>query len=70
MLFRSDQQKLKVAVDTIARQGEPIEQYVNIKYAVPESRYKAWPASLQAIFAPARVVGTGTEVFKFAKDEK
>jgi hypothetical protein len=63
-----DQAALKTAVDTIAKQGEPIEQYVNVKYTVPESRYSAWPDSLKAIFEPARSVGVGRETYKIAKD--
>jgi hypothetical protein len=63
-----DQAELKKSVEIIASQGEPVEQYVNIKYAVPESKYNAWPESLKAIFAPARSVGVGRETFKFNKE--
>lgn len=65
-----DQDELKKSIDQIADSGEPIEQYVSVKYTVMESKYNAWPDSLKAIFAPARSVGVGRETFKIVKDAK
>jgi hypothetical protein len=62
-----DQGALKKAVDTIASYGEPIEDYVTVKYSVPETKYNAWPESIKTVFAPARTVGTGKPTFKIEK---
>ena len=62
-----DQAALKKAVQTIASYGEPVEDYVTVKYSVPETKYTAWPESIKAVFASARTVGTGKPTFKIEK---
>jgi hypothetical protein len=62
-----DQTALKKAVQTIASYGEPVEDYVTVKYSVPETKYTAWPESIKTVFAPARTVGTGKPTFKIEK---
>jgi len=62
-----DQKLLAQAVAELAATGEPIDDYVTTEYSVPESKYTAWPSSLQSIFARARTVGTGKPTFKIEK---
>ncbi len=59
-----DQSELAKSVEKIRKTGEPIDQYVTVKYTVAESKWNAWPESLRSIFAPARSVGVGRETFK------
>ncbi len=46
--------------------GDPAE-YLETKYVVRESRFKAWPASLQALFMPARTTGRGRPTYKLER---
>jgi len=62
-----DQGALRRAATAIAAMNEPVEDYVTIKYSVPESKYKAWPQSIKAIFDPARTVNTKKPTFKIEK---
>ena len=55
-----DQATLARAVAVIRDEWkEDPEDYVQIKYSVPEGRYQAWPQSIKRIFDPARVVKAG-----------
>lgn len=65
-----DQASLRKAIEKIRSFGEPVEDYVNVKYSVPETKYNAWPESLKSIFAPARTVKTGKQTFKIERREK
>lgn len=40
------------------------EQYINIEYDIPESRFKAWPVDLQNLFMDARTVSQGATSVK------
>ncbi len=46
--------------------GDPAE-YLDVKYVVREARFKAWPASLQALFVPARTTGRGKPTYKLER---
>ncbi len=54
-----DQAKLAGAVEAIRGWGEDPADYVAIEVKVAEGRFTAWPPKLQALFQPARTVGTG-----------
>lgn len=54
-----DQTQLAAAIETLRAWGETPTDYVAIEVKVPESRFTAWPPKLQALFQPARTVGTG-----------
>jgi hypothetical protein len=54
-------------IEALKAMGEPIEDYVTTVIKVSEAKYKAWPTSLQTMFAPARTVGTGKQTFKIEK---
>lgn len=65
-----DQDRLALTVEALKAMGEPIEDYVTTVIKVSEAKYKAWPTSLQTMFAPARTVGTGKQTFKIEKVKK
>lgn len=54
-----DQALLKAMAQRIAATGDEIEDYIDIKLSVPESRYGNWPLTLQQQFAAARTVDSG-----------
>jgi len=58
-----DQPQLAACAGRIAAAGETVTDYIDIKYAVSESRYKNWPATLQQQFAAARTVEPGKPSF-------
>ena len=58
-----DQKKLKAIAERIVASGEAVESYLDVKLAVPESRYTNWPPALQQQFADARTVEAGKAVF-------
>ena len=59
-----DQAKLVAAIATVQQWGEPVTDYVDIKYSVPEKRYEAWPLTIKKVFEPARTVSPGKPKFK------
>lgn len=65
-----DQPILRQIARTIADEWkEDVNEYLTVKLDVPESRFKAWPASIRAIFEPARTVETGSPVYKLELHE-
>lgn len=58
-----DQKQLATLAERIAAAGDPVGDYIDIKYSVSESRYKNWPATLQQQFASARTVEAGKPSF-------
>lgn len=59
-----DQKRLAEVAERIVASGEPVEDYLDIKLSVPESRYNNWPPALKAQFAPARTVEPGKASFR------
>jgi hypothetical protein len=55
-----DQKKLITACQELEATGQDATEYVTTEIKVAESRYKAWPASVQKIFEPARTTKSGT----------
>ena len=60
-----DQSKLAGIVDTIRKAGDDPSQYVQVKYSVPETNFKAWPDAIRKVFAPARTVKPGKPKVEF-----
>lgn len=58
-----DQEALERAIEVITSWGESPRDYVTVKLAVPETKFKAWPASIRKVFEPARTVGVGKPSF-------
>jgi hypothetical protein len=50
---------LKEMVERIVASGDRVEDYIDIKLSVSESRYINWPPALQQQFAAARTVEEG-----------
>ncbi len=63
-----DQKKLKAIAERIAASGEAIESYLDVKFAVSESRYTNWPPALQQQFADARTVEAGKPAITLSRD--
>ena len=65
-----DQAQLASVASTIAREwGDEPQQYMRLKYEVPESAYNNWPDSLRALFEPARTVKAGKPKFTIEQKE-
>ena len=64
-----DQNKLKAIAQRIVSSGEAIEDYIDMKLSISESRYTNWPATLQKQFSEARTVQAGKPVFTLNLDE-
>ena len=58
-----DQTKLPAIWDRIAATGDDPRQYIEVKYSINETKYKAWPDTLKQPFAPARTVTPGKPKF-------
>jgi hypothetical protein len=50
---------LKATAERIVASGDKVEDYIDIKLSVSESRYTNWPTALQEQFAAARTVEEG-----------
>lgn len=54
-----DQAQLPAIWDRIAASGDDPRQYIEVKYSVSETKYKAWPDTLKQPFSTARTVTPG-----------
>ena len=54
----------------IAASGERVEDYLDIEFSVPESRFNNWPAALREQFEPARTVKPGKSSYDLAIDSE
>lgn len=54
-----NQDILKEMAERIVASGDKVEDYIDIKLSVSESRYTNWPTALQQQFAAARTVEEG-----------
>lgn len=59
---------LKEMAERIVAAGDKIEDYIDIKMSVPETRYSNWPQALQQQFAAARTVEEGKPVITLTLD--
>jgi hypothetical protein len=50
---------LKEMAERIVASGDKVEDYIDVKLSVSESRYTNWPTALQEQFAAARTVEEG-----------
>jgi len=64
-----DQQRLKDIAQRIAASGDRVEDYIDAKLSVSESRYTNWPPTLQQQFAAARTVEAGKPTFTLTVKE-
>lgn len=63
-----DQKKLGEIAARIVAAGDTVEHFLDVKLAVPESRFIHWPPSLQQGFAAARTVEPGKPSFTLSFD--
>lgn len=56
--------ELKTIAERITASGENVDDYLDIRLSVPESRFTHWPPSLQQQFAAARTVEPGKPSFR------
>ena len=60
-----DQSILKEVYQKIKDADDDPDNYINVKYAVPEKKFSAFPAPVQNMFNPARTVKTGKPKLTF-----
>ena len=58
-----DQRQLAAIAQRIVASGDKLEDYIDLKYAVSESRFTNWPEGLREQFASARTVAAGKPGF-------
>ena len=63
-----DQSVLGEIARRIAASGEQVEDYIDIEFSIPESRFNALPPAWRDQFAPARTVKPGKQSFKLSFD--
>jgi hypothetical protein len=59
---------LKEMAERIVASGDKVEDYIDIKLSVSESRYTNWPQALQEQFAAARTVEEGKPTITLTLD--
>ena len=65
-----DQKQLSEIAERIVASGEKVDGYLDIKLAVPESRFTNWPPTLQQQFASARTTQPGKANFRLSLNEE
>ena len=66
---RWDQTQLATIAQRIAASGEPVDEYLDIAFAVSEARFNNWPSALREQFAPARTVQSCKPTFRLTIEE-
>jgi hypothetical protein len=61
-----DQALLAEIAQRIAAAGDPVSDYIDTDYSIPESRYNAWPSTLKETFSKARTVKPGKTSYRLA----
>lgn len=61
-----DQARLSEMAARITAAGERVEDYVDVEFSIPESRFSNWPPALREQFAPARTTKPGKPTFRLA----
>lgn len=59
-----DQTKLAAIAQRIAAAGDRVEDYIDIEFSIPESRFNALPPAWRDQFASARTVKPGKPTFR------
>jgi len=65
-----DQKQLAEIAKRIAASGDRIEDYLDVEFSVPESRFNNWPTSLREQFEAARTVKPGKSSYDLAIDSE
>lgn len=64
-----DQQQLGQIAERITAAGEKVQDFLDVKLTVSESRFTHWPPALQQQFAAARTVEPGKPSFTLTFEE-
>lgn len=64
-----DQKQLAAIAQRIVASGEKLEDFIDLKYSVSESRFTNWPEGLRTQFASARTVAAGKPSFTLTLDQ-
>lgn len=62
------QKQLAEIAKRITASGDRVEDYLDIRLSIPESRYTNWPLALQQQFAATRTVDAGKPSFTLSID--
>lgn len=65
-----DQDKLAGVYVKIEASGDDPQDYINIKYNITETKYKAFPDAIKNVFNPARTVKDGKAKITFKMGDK
>ncbi|MCM2479176.1 hypothetical protein [Serpentinimonas maccroryi] len=65
-----DQPQLAAIAQRIAASGERVEDYLDVEFSVPESRFNNWPIALRSQFGAARTVKPGKPSFRLTFTEE
>jgi len=65
-----DQKQLAEVAKRIAASGDRVEDYLDIEFSVPESRFNNWPTSLREQFEAARTVKPGKAIYVLDLDSE
>jgi len=63
-----DQKQLAEMAKRIAASGDRVEDYLDVEFSVPESRFTNWPTALREQFAAARTVKPGKRSYELTRD--
>ena len=63
-----NQTRLKEMAERIVASGDKVEDYIDIKLSVSETRYTSWPTALQEQFSAARTVEEGKPTITLTLD--
>jgi hypothetical protein len=64
-----NQEGLASVYKSIQASGQNAAEYIEVKYSVPENKFKAWPESIRNEFIGARTVAPGTPAIKIERIE-
>lgn len=65
-----DQKQLAAIAQRIVAAGDKLEDYIDLKYSVSESRFTHWPEGLREQFASARTVAAGKPSFTLSVSDE
>lgn len=61
-----DQAQLATIARRIAAAGESVDEFIDVAYNIPESRFLNWPTTLRSQFEAARTVKPGKPSYRLA----
>ncbi len=65
-----DQKKLAAIAETIRRQGEDPEEYMEVQYTVLDACFDQWPEVIKDAFRPALSIGQGTSSYRLSPNHR